>query len=74
MSFSTVEAQHRGDVAKAIVGLSLSEAKREAARHEFVVRESIRDGEHLPRTMDYRPERINVATRGGVVDYVTGFG
>jgi hypothetical protein len=60
--------------ATAIVGGSLSEAEAAAEAEGCSVREVIRDGEGLAVTDDFRPDRVNVATRAGRVSRIVSLG
>lgn len=51
-------------------GHSLDEAERFAEKHGVAWRVVERDGESLPATMDYRPERLNFTIRGRIVTEV----
>lgn len=53
------------------VGLELEEAERLATRRRLAHRVTMRDGEPLPATMDYRPDRVNFEVEGGRVAKVT---
>lgn len=56
---------------KALVGLSESEARARAEGDGYVVRVIFRDGEPLPATKDFRPDRVNLAVEDGVVTGAT---
>jgi hypothetical protein len=55
--------------ARFLIGRTVPDAKRIYPDIRVVVR----DGQQLPVTMDYRPDRINVETRNGVITKVVGF-
>jgi hypothetical protein len=54
-----------------LVGLPLGTAQAMAEGANLPHRVIERDGQLLPRTMDYRPERLNFAVAGGRVINVT---
>jgi hypothetical protein len=60
--------------ATAVVGEPLAAAEAEAGIEGCSVREVIRDGEGLAVTEDYRPDRVNVATRDGDVTRIVSIG
>lgn len=60
--------------ATVVVGLTLEEALKAAEAQGCAVRETVRDGEALPATLDLRPDRVNVATEDGVVTRIDGLG
>lgn len=56
-------------ISRAIVGNSIEDARRIYDN----IRVVILDGQNLPVTMDYRPERINVEVVDGIVTQVLGY-
>jgi hypothetical protein len=57
--------------AQQLIGFEEDYAQSCVAETDFGWRVTERDGELFPVTMDYRPDRINVAIRGGVVAEAT---
>ena len=57
-----------------LVGMTEEEAGEHAAAHTATVRVVERDGQPLPMTMDYRPDRVNVVVAAGVVAGVHSMG
>ncbi|MEX1048343.1 MAG: hypothetical protein WED15_02360 [Akkermansiaceae bacterium] len=56
-----------------LIGLPLGAAQAEAERAKLPHRVIERDGQALPRTMDYRPERLNFnVERGRVINVTRG--
>ena len=55
-----------------LIGKTERRAQRIAKRHECTLRVVRRDGISLPVTDDYRPSRINIAVRQGIVKRVLG--
>ncbi|AGF85084.1 hypothetical protein QJ854_gp698 [Moumouvirus goulette] len=61
--------QNPQQIARSLIGRTIFEAQR-IYPNIRVVRSNGRD---LPTTMDYRPDRINVETRGNVIIRIDGF-
>src|SRR4051794_10979098 len=57
-----------------LVGLPEAAARGRAARGGCELRVAFRDGHELLKTADYRPDRVNVRTRAGVVVAVDDIG
>jgi hypothetical protein len=55
-----------------IIGATISEAQE--LMTENTIRVSVRDGEHLVLTCDYRSDRINVETQDDTIVKITGIG
>lgn len=53
------------------IGLTLGEAEAKAKKADLPHRVVKRDGESLPVTRDYRPERLNFTVENGKVTAVT---
>jgi serine-aspartate repeat-containing protein C/D/E len=62
------------DAADALVGLTEDEAEEAAAEQGWTVRVVVRDGEDLPATMDFRPNRVNVEVTDDEVTEVVSIG
>jgi len=60
-----------GDV---LVGLTEDDATTAAEGHGWAFRVARRDGEDLPLTMDFRPDRVNVEVTDGEVTAVVSIG
>lgn len=60
--------------AEELEGLSLQEAEKQAGEFDCSVRVIERDGEPLPATLDYNPQRINVSVEGSAVIRVQSIG
>lgn len=56
-------------ISRLLIGKHITEARRIYPN----IRVVIRDGVDLPTTLDYRPERINVETRNGIIIRILGF-
>ena len=57
-----------------LIGLSLDEARAEAAEHSCEIVVSLQDGRGLPVPIDVDPKRIYVYTEDGVVTEIEGVG
>jgi hypothetical protein len=57
-----------------LVGLSEDDAEEAADEQGWTIRVVVRDGEDLPATMDFRPERVNVEVTDGEVTAVVSVG
>ena len=57
-----------------LVGLDEAAAGALAAEHGGAVRAIERDGQPLPMTMDFRPDRANVVVAGGRITAVHSMG
>lgn len=57
-----------------LVGQTESGAEQAATAEGWGFRVVRRDGEDLPMTMDYRPDRVNVAVEDGVVTEIVSIG
>ena len=64
------------DVSDALVGLTLSEAEELIYENgwSWILRAVRVDGEDLPTTADYQPNRVNIATESGEIVDVLSFG
>lgn len=58
-------------VARSIVGQNIVVAQR--SNPHVVIRPVIENGHHLPTTMDFRQDRINVETRNNIITRIVGF-
>ena len=56
---------------EAVIGMTVDEATAWANERGMTVRVVKLDGESLPGTKDYRPERINVEVENGVITAAT---
>ena len=67
------ETQPSGEVPtpSSFVGLTLEEAEAKATKADLPHRVIKRDGQSLPVTRDYRPERLNFTVENGKVTEVT---
>ena len=57
-----------------LVGLTQAQAEEAAADHGWTIRVIRLDGQDRPMTMDYRPDRVNVAVTDGNVTAVISTG
>jgi predicted lipoprotein len=60
--------------ATSLVGMSLGEAKAEAAKYECTVRTVELDGKPLAATMDFNKSRVNVSVKGDKVTAIQSIG